>query len=943
MAELEPIHLLERLTELSKFHAGIFFTYGADLAFFEEAILYPLWRNGCRNNLVFMDAQRYADTIGDLGGSVTWVGRRYLLIPVDLGMLQSFHPKLVLLLGRERGRLLIGSGNLIFTGFGHNHEVFTCLDWTPDNSELQHLFAQTWGLVNAALQRWGHSDEARTMLNKAAYVSDWLASPTEPTTEIQLFHTLEDPLIDQCSRALSGEVIERITVLSPFLDDAALALSELYSRFQPKELRLVLQDARAVGNAEALKSLRQAGAPLEVYRFNDDKRYLHAKIYVFETADASYMLTGSANCTRAAWLATCAYGNFEVALMRRADSRQYFDPLLKAHIASQAVASLDEISIRRERLPVSEGEETAIRLLDVSVAGGLLSVSFSISSLPEGVADLRLRLSTTPPRFISLGQHGIGPHTFQKPVSPELQAVLTRLLSASVWGATSDGESIDLRCSELWITNVDVLRREVGRALPADVRTGSYLAQMVLNSEEEWRDLYESLALLIELDVIGLKRRGGTYTASPPSERSRLRNDDRGQEVEIRLVDEEDEAAGREEIAAVLFQESRLHAWFEHVRGRLPGAAPELSETEEELGEPEPKTKSRGKRRRRRWTPPERIGRRFVNLVNKYIRSLTNVEYMQTVSIYHILTYYSVFQRIVWFLLQHDVISAETFIQLATKINAGFFGAPEDGPPILYPRLSQHMRRTWCDDWRTAEVPVYALTSVILSEGSMFPFQQMGELRDDVLEAQIDETRGQNLRVLCGVASVMDIQWVREDIETLAQQVGEVYEQDAETFAFRLMDYIEHSLLGMDTVLDDWILKASVALGETDDPHMKRLLRRARVDYGLARYDVLAYLQDIDAQAELCSDLIFWMRCAGDADAAREWSETLVNLLQSQGESGQVAQALFQQGQRLFYDGHHDESANKLRQSLVLAEQLGDEVLSRKCEQFLGYTEFFLK
>jgi hypothetical protein len=885
VAELEPIHLLERLTEHSEFHAGIFFTYGADLAFFEEAVLYPLWRNGCRNHLVFMDAQRYADTIGDLRGSVTWVGRRYLLIPVDLGMLQCFHPKLVLLLGHGRGRLLIGSGNLTFTGFGHNHEVFTCLDWTPDNPELQHLFAQTWSLVNTALQRWGHSDEARTMLNKMAYVSDWLASPTEPTTEIQLFHTLEDPLIDQCSRALGGEVIERITVLSPFLDGAALALSKLYSRFQPKELRLVLQDERAVGNAEALESLRQAGAPLEVYRFNDDKRYLHAKIYVFETADASYMLTGSANCTRAAWLATCADGNFEVALMRRADSRQYFDPLLKAHVASQAVASLDEISIRRERLPVPEGEETAIRLLDVSVAGSLLSVSFSISSLPGGVDDLRLRLSTIPPRFISLGQHGIGPHTFQKPVSAELQAVLTRPLSASVWGSTSDGESVDLRCNELWITNVDVLRREVGRALPADVRTGRYLAEMVLSSEEEWRDLYKSLARLIELDVTGLKRRGGTYTASPPSERPRPRKDDGGQEVEIRLVDEEDESTAPEEIATALFQESPLHAWFEYARSRLPGAAPEPSEPGEEPSESEPEAGSQGKRRRRRWTPPERIGRRFVNLVNKYIRSLTNVEYMQTVSIYHILTYYSVFQRIVWFLLQHDVITPETFVQLAPKINEGFFGAPKDGPEVYE----------------------------------------------------------QNLRVLCGVASVMGLQWVRRDIEMLAQRVGEVYDQDSDAFAFRLMDYIEHSLSSMDAVLDDWILRTSVTMGETDDPRLKGLLRRARVDYGLARYDVLAYLQDIDAQVRLCSDLVFWMRCAGDSDAAREWSEILVNLLQGQGKSHNAAQAMFHQGRALFFDQEHEEAANVLRQAFLLAERLGDSKLSAMCKQFLGHTDFFLQ
>ncbi|MGC9332650.1 MAG: hypothetical protein ACP5JJ_00760, partial [Anaerolineae bacterium] len=64
MSEKETIDLLAKLSEYSDFYASICFTYNANLAFFEEAVLYPLWRNGCRQNLVFMDARRYADTTG---------------------------------------------------------------------------------------------------------------------------------------------------------------------------------------------------------------------------------------------------------------------------------------------------------------------------------------------------------------------------------------------------------------------------------------------------------------------------------------------------------------------------------------------------------------------------------------------------------------------------------------------------------------------------------------------------------------------------------------------------------------------------------------------------------------------------------------------------------------------------------------------------------------
>jgi hypothetical protein len=929
MSNSASINLIEKLTEHSDYYAAIFFTYGTDLAFFEEAVLYSLWQNGCRNNLVFMDAQRYVDTIDDLRGSVTWVGRRYLLIPVDLGAFQIFHPKLVLLLGRERGRLLIGSGNLTFTGFGHNHELFTCLDWTPDSPDLQYLFAQAWSLINRVFQQWGHSNEARLMLSKTAYVVDWIVSPTEPPADLQFLHTLDERLIDQCSHAIGEEVIEEITVLSPFLDDAALALKNLHSQFRPRKLRLILQDERAVGNVKALESMRRTGVPLELRRFESSERYVHAKAYFFKGAKTSYMLTGSANCTRSAWLTTCDHGNVEVALLRRASSGQHFASIVDTHISSEPVTSPDEINFLEQEFPVAERQAPSVQLLDVSSSQGLLSVSYLVSSSNEEIIDLCLRVSATPPHFINLGQESIGRHVVEKPISPEIRTLLTHPLPASVWGLTSDGEFVDLCCNELWITNVDVLRYEVSCSLPADVRTGGYLAEMILDSEDEWGDLYASLSQLIELEVAGLKRRGGTYTASPLSKHSKTRDSIDEHETEVRLVDEQDEAAWQEEVATTLFRESQFCAWFEHVRAVLPGAAFKRPGPHRR---PEPPSEKPAKHRRRRWTPPERIGRRFVNLVHRYIDSLMNAEYMQTVSIYHILAYYSVFQRIVWLLLQHSVIDTETFVQLVTQINRGFFGGLEDDSPILCPRVCRHMQRVWCDDWWSAEVPYHALGSVVLVSHWLksLPVKEAG--------AQVIE---QNLRVLCGIASVTGLSWAMKDSIACAS-VAEVYGQNANAFATRARRAVSNSLSDVAAILEGWTRQITVTLGRSEAPHLVKLLLQARIDYGMANYDILACIGDVDAQIRLCSDLVFWMRCAGASDDSQEWSVTLVGLLQSQGKGQETAHAMFHQGRDLFYDGDYQESANILRQALALAERLGDGQLSTQCEQYLGHTEFFL-
>jgi hypothetical protein len=115
------------------------------------------------------------------------------------------------------------------------------------------------------------------------------------------------------------------------------------------------------------------------------------------------------------------------------------------------------------------------------------------------------------------------------------------------------------------------------------------------------------------------------------------------------------------------------------------------------------------------------------------------------------------------------------------------------------------------------------------------------------------------------------------------------------------------------------------------------------MDYGLGRYDVLSYFEDVEAQTRLCADLIFWMRCADDSDAAREWGGTLVDLLQAQGKGREAAQAMFRQGRALIFDKEYEESANILRQAFLLAERLDDSELSASCEQFLQYTDFFLR
>lgn len=942
MTEHATIDVLASISEHSDFYASICFTYGADLAFFEEAVLHPLWQNGCRHNLVFMDALRYADTIGPLRGSVTWVGRRYLLIPIDLGMLQSFHPKLILLLGSQRGRLMVGSGNVTFTGLGHNHEVFTCLDWTPDTPDAQQVFAGAWNLINEVCRRWSYSSEVGRILHKIVHVADWLVTEGEPTEDVRLLHSVEDPLVDQCGQAMDPEAVDRITILSPFLDRQALALSGLNARFNPQVLRLVLQEGQVVGNIDSLKKLIESGVPLEVYRFADHERYSHAKIYIFETSNSSFVLSGSPNCTRSAWLSSADDGNLEVALLHRSDSRGHSLPLIDDRFLYQTVTSLDEVLLREDRLPEVESRDPVVRLLDLSYEGGMLLVALRLLRLPKEVDRFQLRLSTKPEHFILLETLETGDCTVEIALPSDTQAALGRPCSASIWGLTSDGRLSDLRCNELWITNVDVLHQETISALPADARTGTYLAEMALGSDEEWRDLYNSLVRLVELEVAGLKQRGGTYTASPRKDQ-RPQEGTRARETDIRIVTEEDISREHEDVATVLFQESQLHTWIGHVRRGLPGAEPRRLRADDDPSSGPEDAPMEPARPIQRQAPPEQVGRSFKNLVRKYIRSLGNQEYMHTASTHHIVAYYSIFQRIVGLLLQHNVISAETLLEFSAQINQGFFGGPEEAPPCLCSRLSRHIRHVWREEWLEQEVPVYALVTALLPESPSFALS--GTSVGDNAEAAMRE---QTLRIVCAVISVVGLEWIGSHVSELAQVSDEVFAQDADAFSLQAANYIDTHLSDLEDILHRWTLTTSVDLANVDDSHRKDRLRRARMAYGFARYQVLTRLPGGDsagaaAQESLRGDLIRWMRAIDDVQSSREWAATLVRVLDAEGKSGEVARVVYQEGHKLFYEGFHEESASRFRQSLQMAEGIGDTSLVKKCQRYLSHTEFFLK
>jgi tetratricopeptide (TPR) repeat protein len=918
----DQIELLTAITEPGDFHTAIFFTYGADLAFFEEAVLNPLWHNECRNILVFLDATRYADTVSDLHSSPAFVGRHYILVPVRFGPQQSFHPKFILLLGHERGRLLVGSGNCTFTGYGQNHEVYSRFEWAPDSNEFQPLFVEAFRLVEQVAKSWNHSTEVEQMLKKTEYIADWLADVPQVMTDTELFHSLNTSLLEQLSHRLENEDIRQITIVTPFLDSSGRALEMFNRQFHPRSVRLVLQNEKAVGETRTLKRLKENGIPLQVFPFADPDRYLHAKIYLLETSNAAYLATGSANCTSAAWLNNSQQGNLEVIVLRKGQ-RPEFDYLLKGKI-SRPLKTLDQFTFKSRVKEASEGTRS-VELLDATIRSNKFTLKYRVMNLPRSIQGIELRFSATLQHSIALVDRDAGEHTFETDLPFQVRQ-LQNPVSCFIVGFDAKGTRVLLTSNEIWVTNADLLHYEISRHPIVDPSTAGLLADGVIENENEWNDLYTAIIDLVELDVSALKRRGITYSKLV-SKQARTKGNKKERETVIREEDDTDEAIRDRSITRVLFTELPIAAWFDYVQGRLPLPQMESKGKEKQ----EPITTPRKRTPSKRQTPPQEIQHRFKHLVNRYIRSLGNAEYMQTATVHHILSYYVIFHRIICLLSQHHAITEDELYDFGFRINTAFFGTLDDLAPVRCPTLQHHIQRAWSEEWKQSQILAFALGSMLISLNN----------RTNQDEESLESTK--QLRRILTCAVIIGGLDILKDAEEIFDPLVRVYDVSVVRLSRQLKDFIQGNLDLMSRTLTEWQSQAIVGQKNEKGELPQRLAARATVDYGLAAYDIALHTNNIEKQKVMCRDLPFWLRQLGRTDEAARLEDDLLAVIALGNETRSLARMLYQQGQNLFHDQAYNKAASKLRQAIKLADQDNDAELVNKARRTLDNVEFMLR
>lgn len=354
---------------------ALFLSYGLDLPFFERTIL-PNLPGSCRNRILLGDEKTYLTSCDHFAesGLVRYANSQYVAEPILRR--PSSHAKLVLLTGTDAGWLALGSGNVSIQGFASGGELFTAYTYTAEDEAALAEFVA----VRQLLERFRENDlltrTAAWHVDHLLEGSPWMFRPAAGAPRVR--HNLDTSFLNQLSDVIGGEHVDHLWVLAPFFDPEVRALSDLVDRLRPDLTTVLLQPGRASVEPAALaKLIDAAGKPLELRSANrPDDAWIHAKLFLAQTATGSICLQGSANASIAALVRTDPGGNFEMANLLRG-TRDAFDDVLDGLQIGDAVTDATTLDLTYQSSEEKDHlDEAGWQLTGAEWSDGLLRVSY---------------------------------------------------------------------------------------------------------------------------------------------------------------------------------------------------------------------------------------------------------------------------------------------------------------------------------------------------------------------------------------------------------------------------------------------------------------------------------------------------------------------------------------------------------------------------------------
>jgi hypothetical protein len=300
------------------FHSAFMTTYAFGSLAFEDIPFPKLRGAGCRNIVVLADTGMVNQAFSDFGPP-RFAGTSYHLIKTAVP--GAFHPKITMLLGESKARLMVGSANLTALGLGGNKEQVASITCSVDAPENAKFFMSAL----AYLRRYVPAEDQwfSISLQRALRSSPWLrddtfnsAFSTEGTKELNLL--LDRPeisILDQIIACIGGDPIKRLVVVSPYWDSKLEGVARLRAGLSdPATDILIEKDANGFPASELVRFSNVALFDISPKAAG---RFVHAKLIIARGRAFDHVVSGSMNCTFPALMGPTLGGNAEAGIYKR--------------------------------------------------------------------------------------------------------------------------------------------------------------------------------------------------------------------------------------------------------------------------------------------------------------------------------------------------------------------------------------------------------------------------------------------------------------------------------------------------------------------------------------------------------------------------------------------------------------------------------------------------
>ena len=289
------------------YHSAILTCYTFDPVFFETYFMPKLRSCGISNVIVMMDAGNYDRLMVEYPSyNLDNSNHIYTLVRQKACSNGVFHPKIIMLIGQDAGLLFVGSGNLTYSGFGLNEEIWGVFSLSGTESVYSPLFSGAWNYLTSISQSRSLliAQQFQWMKDNSSWLN--LVSGIETNKSVNVENeqfdficNYEHNIFKQILEKVGDAKVNRVRVLSPFYDLNGSMIADIYQQYRPEKIDCIISKDGTYPYDLIINSPEWLSFYLwdDVYNSNDGKKKLHGKLIQIDSDNGTFLIIGSANAT----------------------------------------------------------------------------------------------------------------------------------------------------------------------------------------------------------------------------------------------------------------------------------------------------------------------------------------------------------------------------------------------------------------------------------------------------------------------------------------------------------------------------------------------------------------------------------------------------------------------------------------------------------------------